>query len=170
MSLNWNQFETAVLRVTLLRLNPVMPMMAVVVKLVGETVWHESDRLQALGQYPRVSGVFGPGRGIASIEQPTWDWLVTVLDRRKDIHDCILQATNIRELRFDDLVSNLALNVAMCRLRYFVDVRALPSNTLDDRARYWFNVYNGSGVEERLLKYKKDALAIKWATLLENVV
>jgi len=132
MSLNWRQFELGVLRSTLTDLDDVMPAPEVAIKLVGETLWHESDRLRALGQYPRRDlddasvapgslPVFGPGLGIASIERPTWDWMKT-----KDYGMLEL-------LSYEDLAWDLRLNVIACRLRYFLDPMArasMPSSIL----------------------------------------
>lgn len=161
--MNWKQFEHGVLRPTLTKMSPIIPSPEVAVRLVGETIYHESDRMQALGQYPR-GGVtaeepFGPGLGPASIEEPTWDWLhgiYRLLGRELGMGD--------REFRYNELAWNLALNVAGCRLRYFVDRRALPTpdSGIEGRARYWFLVYNASGVDSRRVKYIADAKRITW--------
>jgi hypothetical protein len=163
MGLNWKQFEFGVLRPTAAKLHPIVRFDEVPIRLVGETIWHESDRLQALGQYPR-GGVtaerpFGPGLGLASIEQPTWDWLYGIhrlLGRELGMGD--------RDFRYDELAWNLALNVVGCRLRYFVDRRALPTTEsgIEGRARYWFLVYNASGVDSRRVKYIADAKQLTW--------
>lgn len=163
MGLSWKQFEYGVLRPTLAKMSPIIPSPEVAVRLVGETIYHESDRLQALGQYPRggitAEEPFGPGLGPASIEEPTWDWLhgiYRLLGRELGMGD--------REFRYDELAWNLSLNVAGCRLRYFVDRRALPTpdSGIEGRARYWFLVYNASGVDSRRVKYISDAKRITW--------
>lgn len=163
MSINWKQFELGVLRPTALKLHPFVRFDELPIRLVGETIWHESDKLQALGQYPR-GGVtaeqpFGPGLGPASIEEPTWDWLhgiYRLLGRELGMGD--------RVFHYDELAWNLALNVAGCRLRYFVDRRLLPTmeSGVVGRSHYWFDVYNASGVESRRLKYIEDAGKIEW--------
>jgi hypothetical protein len=170
MGLNWKQFELGVLRPTLTG-EP-----EVAVKLVGETLWHESDRLQALGQYPRIEprdlsdpvpkpqAVFGPGLGIASIEKATWEWM------RKNAKYDKWADTIYQPLRYCDyntLAFDLDINVRACRFRYKLDSRPLPQNDLPSRALYWFKVYNASGVTERLTKFMQDARAIPW---VEGVV
>lgn len=152
MSLNWRQFELGVLL-------PVLDDMdatgsEVAIKLVGETIWHESDRLRALGQYSTGKNVFGPGLGIANIERPTWEWML-----KSRIGGSYLLNAEYEELAWD-----LRLNVIACRVRYLLDSKPLPKNNLEARAMYWFKVYNASGVEERLEKFKKDAATIPWVT------
>ena len=171
MSLNWNQFEHGVLRVVLTgpfgwerQVGKSLVGAEAAVRLVGETIWHESDQLKALGQYS-VDLTFGPGLGPCSMERPTWDWLV---------RDHIQQKVKLRDFfqrwsigdpgNYDQFAYNLALNVAACRLRYWVDSRMMPGNTFDieSRSKYWFAVYNASGVEARRHKYIKDAKLIAW--------
>lgn len=149
MGLNFRQFELGVLR----------PALAgepeVAVRLVGETIWHESDRLQALGQYPRDPvDVFGPGLGICSMERSTWNWL-------KD-KDRIRGTLALRQ--YEELAWDLRLNVIACRLRYLVNPLSLPKleDGVEARSVYWFRIYNASGVIERRIKYIDDARAIPW--------
>jgi len=156
MSLNWRQFELGVLRPTLAG-EP-----EVAIKLVGETIWHESDRLQALGQYVAIDpnnpmlSPFGPGLGIASIEEPTWDWMV------KESERWVNTKFYLGYRDYEDLAWDLRLNVLACRIRYKLDRRPLPADTLEARADYWFRVYNASGVESRKAKYIADAKLIPW--------
>jgi len=174
MSLNWRQFELGVLRPTLTELAAVMPAPEVAVRLVGETLWHESDRLRALGQYPRRNlddasvapgslPVFGPGLGIASIERPTWDWMA-------ETHDHILGYRAYAALAYD-----LRLNVVACRLRYFLDPMALPLRGIGDdgkpidpdddikaRATYWWKVYNRGQIDRRP-DYFANVIGMPWA-------
>jgi len=141
----------------------------VAVKLVGETIWHESDRLQALGQYPR-EGVteakpFGPGLGPASMEEPTWQWLLADFVKKKpDIALAFSAYCTIPVPPYQEFAWNLALNVLGCRLRYYADRRVLPKlvGGVEARAAYWAIIYNGSGVAERRIKYERDAYAIPW--------
>lgn len=163
MGLNWKQFEHGILRPTAARLDPIVRFDEVPIRLVGETIWHESDRLQALGQYPRggitAARPFGPGLGPASIEKPTWDWLhgiYRLLGRELGMGD--------REFRYDELAWNLALNVAGCRLRYFVDHRALPTmdSGIEGRAAYWYRVYFAGDVPANKGKYIANAKTIPW--------
>jgi len=162
MSLNWKQFELGVLRPTMARLqyHCGIDCSENVVMLVGETIWHESDALGALGQYSREAGrVFGPGLGIASFERPTWDWLYPLYRSL-----AVQLGHGDRQVHYDELAWNLALNVIACRLRYYVDRRKLPdpAGGIAARADYWFDVYNASGVPGRKAKYVRDAVAIPW--------
>lgn len=157
MGLNWRQFELGVLRPTL-EGEP-----EVAIKLVGETIWHESDRLQALGQYAnpvddmgqRAVEVFGPGLGIASIELATWDWMLSI--PRQDKFGRAIAGRNYVELTWD-----LRLNVLACRFRYKLNKLPLPEDSVLQRSFYWLEIYNGSSVNARRIKYLQDALDIPW--------
>lgn len=159
MGLNWTQFHAGVLVPALKALEPQIPYSEVADRLVAETIWHESDRLRALGQYP-IGGVsettpFGPGLGVCSMEQPTWNWLVNT-------PGCP------NEMLFDDYESlawDLRLNVIACRYRYFIDQRALPKleDGVEARATYWWKVYNGGQVDRRP-DYIRNAKEILWTT------
>ena len=163
MSLNWKQFELGILRPVLRDLAPTIASPEVAVRLVGETIWHESDRLQALGQYPRGDGPFGPGLGLCSMERSTWEWLEKdFLNRREELLLAFRRATGSMVCAYPEFAWNLALNVAGCRLRYFAFSAPLPADNLEARSRYWFIIYNTSGVEERRLKYIEDAKQIPW--------
>lgn len=149
MSLNWRQFELGVLR-------PAQENEAeVAIKLVGETIWHESDRLRALGQYVKNgdSFVFGPGRGICSMERNTWRWLQARPDG---------QWADNRE--YEELAWDLRLNVIACRMRYKAYPAPLPllEDGIQARALYWLKAYNGTNVTERLSNYITNAKAIPW--------
>ncbi len=156
MSLNWKQFELGVLRPTLREAS--MPSPEVAVRLVGETLWHESNRLRALGQYPAgTAGIterdlFGPGLGIASIERPTWDWM------QQNDNQVLIPDRYYQELAWD-----LRLNVLACRLRYFLDPLPLPKleDGIEARATYWWKIYNRGQVDRRP-EYIANAKAILW--------
>ncbi|MGH9876364.1 MAG: hypothetical protein ACRD5H_01895 [Nitrososphaerales archaeon] len=147
MSLNWRQFEHGVLR-------PALPTATEqAIKLVGETIWHESDRLRALGQYPQESRglIFGPGLGIASIEESTWDWMQQTT-----------QAVNIQGRSYEELAWDLRLNVQACRLRYRLDPQRLPiEDTIKARADYWQLIYY-AGIEDKRKLYIDNARLIRW--------
>ena len=169
MGLNWKQFELGVLRPVLLDADEMMPCPEHVVKLVGETIWHESDKLTALGQYPRdPTAVFGPGMGPCSMEAPTWEWLRTALLDRKSDFRLLFEAWCISgSPEHEEFSWNLALNVLGCRLRYFIDANTLDGGKdIEGRSHLWFAIYNGSGVEARRLRYCQDAEAIPWEVAL----
>lgn len=143
------QFKDLIIRPTLKYLDPEIPYSSVAEQLVLETIYHESDHLNFIAQ------INGPARGIAQIEEPTFNWLITVLHRKPALY---LKFSNIpTAFIFDEVTWNLRLSVAFCRFRYFVLPAQLPNDTLDERAAYWFKYYNASGVTSRLEKFKKDA-------------
>lgn len=157
MGLNWRQFELGVLRPAL-QGEP-----AIALKLVGETIWHESDRLRALGQYTTDITTFGPGLGIASIEKRTWNWMQREADGKRWMS--YIPAIGILNASYTDLVHDLRLNVWACRFRYKLDPSALPNDTIEDRANYWRWIYNG-GTVDRSERYIGNAEVIPWSTSL----
>ena len=166
MSLNWRQFELGVLRPTL------AAELEVAIKLVGETIWHESDRLRALGQYANSADdmgahaveVFGPGLGIASIEEDTWDWM----HEKAEDYGHHIDFWRIGAALYQDLTWDLRLNVLACRFRYKLDKRPLPKlkDGIKARAAYWNLVYqavdNQLDIDKDEQQYIADALDIPW--------
>lgn len=166
MSLNIVQFHAGIVLPTLQEIAPVIPYSVAADKQTTETIWHESDHLRALGQYPRggitLDNPFGPGLGIASIERPTWDWMMNTGIGQ----NAYLFSDDMPE--YEDLVWDLRLNVFACRLRYRLDKRPLPDmDNLQMRASYWLHVYNGSPDHpERMHKYIADAMMLSWEDML----
>ena len=166
MSLNFIQFHAGVVVPALQSLEPHIKFSPDADVLVSETIWHESARLTALGQFPRAGVTeevpFSAGLGVASIERPTWKWMCeTQMGRRLGLWG----------EDYNRLVWNLRLNVIACRLRYYSDKEPLPPGDLGDddalkaRAAYWLRVYNGSQVWERMGHYITNAKAIPWEQL-----
>lgn len=158
MGLNFKQFYSGVVTPTLRAIDDAIPFSESAELLVTETIWHESDRLQALGQYPR-GGItstqpFGPGLGVASIEKPTWLWMCGTP---------IGQFVGLDAYGYPELAWDLRLNVVACRLRYFIDQRPLPTleHGIEARATFWWQVYNGGQVDRRP-DYIRNAKAIPW--------
>jgi len=155
MGINFIQFHAGVVKPSLVQLGPVIPYTIIADLLVSETIFHESDRLQALGQYPiggaTEHGPFGPGLGVASIERTTWNWM-----KGKD-------RGVLELLSYEDLAWDLRLNVMACRLRYFLDSIPLPKleDGVEARATYWWKVYNRGQVDRRP-DYLRNAKAIPW--------
>lgn len=158
MSLNFRQFELGILRPTLAKLAGVMPAPEVAVRLVGETLWHESNHLTMLGQDPIDDDPdgFGPGLGIASIEKQTWDWMWL-----KPLPEPL--SSYLGWHQYSDLVDDLRLNVVACRLRYWLDPLPLPKleDGVEARATYWWKVFNRGQVDRRP-DYIRNAKAIPW--------
>lgn len=171
--MNFQQFEAIILRPVLADWEHCLHR-SQAIELVGETIWHESDQLRALAQYPR-DGVslrrpFSAGLGPASMEKLTWNWLLQDYVKK----DCELSLLFDRWCKtgvpaWEEFGWNLALNVLGCRLRYWASPKELPNFPLASkeaqiqaRSHAWFTIYNGSGVEERRLKYIEDAKKIPW--------
>lgn len=114
--------------------------------LVMETLAVES----AMGAHLlQLSG--GPALGIAQVEPATFKWLLKFVRKHPTLY-----------LKFKllfgwpaagDMIWNLRLAVAMCRLRYLPDGQRIPSSRAG-RAQYWKRIYNtkaGAGTPERYL-------------------
>ena len=163
MSLNFIQFHAGVVVPALQSLEPHIKFSPDADVLVSETIWHESARLTALGQFPRAGvteqNPFSAGLGVASIERDTWDWMK---------YETTIGKEFLVDHYYDCLAWNLHLNVIACRLRYYLDKEPLPPGDLSDsdalaaRAVYWLRVYNGSQVWERKTAYITNAKAIPW--------
>lgn len=158
MGLNFKQFHKAVLVPTLARLNEVSSVIRYTAEagvLVAETIWHESDGLCCLYQHPD-----GPAHGICMYEKPTWDW---IYGKYKATIQVALTGSVEAEFSFEDLDSNLALCVAMCRLRYQVVREPLPKlEGLQARAAYWGKYYQTQSDPDKIALYCSHANDIPW--------
>ena len=145
--MNWKQFYNLVLIPTLHKLEPDIPYSKQAELLVSETIFHESGGLNYIAQIPND----GPGLGICMMEKPTWDWLTT--GKYSWVPEIWGHAS------FSDLTSNLALCVAMCRLRYWVVKDSLPplSYGINGRADYWGKFYQTENDPVKKAKYIYDA-------------
>lgn len=127
-------------------LSPEIPYSENAVNLLMLTAAQESH----LGTY--IKQIKGPARGIFQMEPAT----------ERDIYDNFLAykpqiASKIRALTTDDgpdnLLSNLAYQIAMARVHYFRSPRALGSQTTEWAAT-WKAVYNtplGKGTEQEAI-------------------
>lgn len=172
MGLNWRQFELHVLKPVLTDLSDVFPLNNMIYRGIGETLWHESGLLCYIGQVPRQpepGRAISAGNGIASMELPTWEWLYEDWLQRPANERFIkaLREMRLYPARYSDLTSNLALNVAMCRLRFWVAPAAWPIEVDNEevnirmRASYWWKHYNG-GLVDRRAGYILHALWLPW--------
>jgi len=136
------QFNKLIVLPTLSEIDPEIKYTGVAQRLVLETIFHESNGLTYLAQLP----FNGPACGIAQIEEPTFDWLVhQVLPRNPKLSLKFTKISpNYPNIPFKELVWNLKLCVALCRLRYFVVPAMLPEDTIEDRAAYWSKYYQTS--------------------------
>ena len=103
----------------------------------------------------------GPAIGFFQSEPNTIkDIWVNYALYRPNVRDCLLT------LGYDEpdieyrVMSNIALQVAFCRLQYRRDRYAIPStDDIEGQAKYWKRVYNtklGKGTIEHFIKANKD--------------
>ena len=103
----------------------------------------------------------GPALGFFQVEPKTIaDTMDNYVKYRPKIEDCLI------ELGYADsdvayrVMSNIALQVAFCRLKYRRDKFALPRHDdLDGQAKYWKRVYNtelGKGTIQHFVDANKD--------------
>ncbi len=153
MGLNWHQFERLILRPTLADAQSVIPSSEVAVKLVGETIWHESGGLTYLAQVPHD----GPALGLCQMEGPTFGWLM-----KKILNNSNLTPELTRYgIAFKDLLDP-RFAVIMCRYRYWVVPEALPEGSLRARANYWGQYYQTTQNQDKIAQYILAAGRIPW--------
>lgn len=126
--------------------------------LVLATIVHESEGLEFLHQ------VKGPALGVANIQQNAWDDMHNRAVQRvnadrgrwRDFWRVLQSYTSERPAGREQLVGNLYLNVAYCRLMYLLATEPLPkfvgARTL---ARYWHAHFN-KGPEDRRVEKIND--------------
>jgi len=122
-----------------------------VLRLVMETMYHESNGFSQIIQQPNN----GPAYGLCQMEGDTFRWLQK--DWISKWPEFVKISPTYPNIPFTELLWNLKLNVAMCRARYYVDKRPLPVNTLEARSDYWYKIYNASGVLVRKHHYQIHA-------------
>lgn len=115
--------------------------------LTLETIWHESDGLIYLAQYPHN----GPALGVCQMEKPTFDWLVSGFIPNSLLKHKFSYIFN--NPSFKDLSWNLKLCVIMCRIRYYVVPQSLPSDNTNDRAKYWGRYYQTTNNPDKIAQY-----------------
>ena len=98
----------------------------------------------------------GPALGFFQVELETaQDTLDNYVKYRKHYQVALKELGLTEDLKFC-LMSNIALQVAFCRLKYKRDKNAIPSwNDLEKQAKYWKKVYNselGAGTVEHFIK------------------
>ena len=123
------------------------------VRLVYETGLAES-------RYRHLEQINGPALGFFQIEPATVRdiWENYALHHPKIRDSLFALGFDESELEFR-IISNIALQIALCRLTYRRDPDEIPNNMID-RAAYWKKVYNtrlGKGTLEHYLKACQDA-------------
>ena len=103
----------------------------------------------------------GPAVGFFQSEPNTIEdiWVNYALYRPKG-RDCLLMLGYDETEGEDRVMSNIALQVAFCRLKYRRDKYAIPHmDELKDQAKYWKRVYNtklGKGTVKHFMDACKD--------------
>jgi len=103
----------------------------------------------------------GPALGSFQVEPKTIaDTMENYVKYRPKIQECLYKLGYIENDVAYRIMSNIALQVAFCRLKYRRDKYALPKHDdLEGQAKYWKRVYNtklGKGTIEHFLKANKD--------------
>ena len=103
----------------------------------------------------------GPALGFFQVEPKTiMDTMENYVKYRPKIQDSLSELGYIENDVVYRVMSNIALQVAFCRLKYRRDRFALPKRTdLDKQAEYWKRVYNsalGKGTVEHFIETNKD--------------
>ena len=101
----------------------------------------------------------GPAIGFFQVELDTaQDTLDNYVAYRQKLKDKLVGMGLGNDLEFS-LLSNIALQVAFCRLKYRRDKNPIPSwDNLEAQAKYWKKVYNtelGAGTVEHFIKVNK---------------
>ena len=154
LGLHVKQFRDLILNPTLDYFSPEINNSKCAKSLVLETIWHESGGLTYIAQFPYN----GPAKGVLQMEKPTFEWL------NKFIPNSLISnkfSSIFGKLSFDDLIWNLKLCVAMCRIRYLVVKAPLPNDNVQSRAAYWNTYYQTSddqpGIDKDEMQYISHA-------------
>ena len=102
----------------------------------------------------------GPAIGFWQVELETaQDTLDNFVYYRRDYKDMLVGLGLGNNLEFS-LLSNIALQVAFCRLKYLRDPKPIPCWTdIEGQAKYWKRVYNtelGAGTIKHFLEANQD--------------
>ena len=102
----------------------------------------------------------GPAVGFWQVELETaQDTLKNFVDYRKKYKDVLVGLGLGNNLEFS-LLSNIALQVAFCRLKYLRDPKPIPCWTdIEGQAKYWKRVYNtelGAGTIKHFLEANQE--------------
>ena len=127
-------------------------------ELVMRTGMQESKfkHLEQLGTGPGL-GFFQTEPGMTGAEDAWYSYVVY----REEIRDD-LALLNIPMGPWDDftLMSNLALQVALCRIKYRRDSDPIPS-TIEEQAYYWKRVYNSEAGAGKTTEFIESAAALE---------
>ena len=102
----------------------------------------------------------GPAIGFWQVELDTaQDTLDNFVNYRQRLKKILIELGLGNDLEFS-LLSNIALQVAFCRLKYMRDPNPIPDWTdLREQAKYWKKVYNtelGAGTVEHFMEVNKN--------------
>lgn len=157
--INPHQFCTLILEPTIIALD----MYSVdAMYLMSRTLVVES-KLTHLKQIP--SGI---ALGLGQIEPATIADVYRYLDRRKDIKQKVLDYTQYCKLptRMDAIMHNLSLNVALARIKYWMNPEPLPHyKNVSGQAEYWKQYYNTENGQGKVSDFIKHADTVQgWFT------
>ena len=103
----------------------------------------------------------GPALGFFQVEPKTiMDTMDNYVKYRPKIENSLIELGYMENDVAYRVMSNIALQVAFCRLKYRRDKNALPKwNDLEGQAKYWKKVYNtelGKGTIKHFVDANKD--------------
>lgn len=99
---------------------------------------------ESIGGY-YIKQLRGPAQGIFQVEPETEKWILTSINKHQPAVMDIVLSLRFPNNSLNNLVLNLAYQIAMCRLRYFLAPGALPdADDIDGLAQYWKRHYNTS--------------------------
>ena len=105
----------------------------------------------------------GPAIGFWQVEPVTaHDTIDNYVNYRKKYKDALQElGCNFENLEFS-LLSNIAVQVAFCRLKYMRDPKPIPSaSNIEEQAKYWKRVYNtelGKGTVEHFVEMNENGI------------
>ncbi len=105
----------------------------------------------------------GPALGFWQVEPTTaYDTVNNYVSYRPKYEQALLElGCDFENLEFS-LLSNIAIQVAFCRLKYMRDPNPIPpASNLSDQAKYWKRVYNtelGKGTVEHFIAMNENGI------------
>ena len=126
-----------------LLIKPILTEMKMYSKEAEDLVWGTGQQ-ESHWDYIRQVGVKdGVGAyGVMQIELKTYEFLTQYIHRKGGrLLKLFNKYRNESLMITEDLISNLALNIFLCRVLYWTKPEAIPSD-LDGQAKYWKKYYN----------------------------
>lgn len=101
----------------------------------------------------------GPALGLMQLEPKTIYSIYRYLERRTDIRDRLLDYLQMQKLPtyMDSFVSNLSLNAAFARIKYWMNPEPIPPHSnIVAQGEYWkthYNTAHGKGTVDAFAKH-----------------